>query len=369
MTFKGEVVLHGVFDLGGTLDLAKARAALGTALASETIATPRAQPEYVNFARPLHLDLGALGLELRAEDGTPLAAAARLYEAGAIAMMLRFRVEEHSLAGLGRYQQLGVLVRGERKKRMEVFRIVADAVRRLLPGSYEDVFDVDIDPEIYTSYCLTEAPGGGAAGLQHGARADIAALLTGESRPEKLSSQQIDEVTRIAFSYYDDDLAIVHWDAALVIEPNEVYEDLLYVFEVTNLQLLMLRKYDRYLDAILERGYTDFERLHKRLPLLYGRLRDMVRELAVVRMDLAKTTDELENTAKFFGDWYVARVYMGLAQRLHLGDYEKSVDDKLVTLNDLYQSVLSETQTRQNLVLEWAIVLLIVFEVAMAFVR
>ncbi|HAK96208.1 MAG TPA: hypothetical protein DCM87_14760 [Planctomycetes bacterium] len=368
MAFKGEVVLHGVFDLGGTLDLAKARAALGTALASETIATPRAQPEYVNFARPLHLDLGALGLELRAEDGTPLAACARLYEAGAIAMMLRFRVEEDALASLGRYQQLGVFVRGEKKKRTEVFRIIADAVRRLLPGSYEDVFDVDIDPEMYTSYCLTEAPGGGAA-LQRDARAGIAALLTGESRPEKLSSQQIDEVTRIAFSYYDDDLAVVHWDAALLIEPNEVYEDLLYVFEVSNLQLLMLRKYDRYLDMRLERGYADFERLHRRLPLLYGRQRDMVRELAEVRMDLAKTTDELENTAKFFGDWYVARVYMGLAQRLHLGDYDKSVDEKLVTLNDLYQSVLSETQTRQNLVLEWAIVLLILFEVVMAFVR
>ncbi len=95
----------------------------------------------------------------------------------------------------------------------------------------------------------------------------------------------------------------------------------------------------------------------------------MVRELAEVRMDMAKTTDELENTAKFFGDWYVARVYMGMAQRLHLGDYEKSVDEKLETLNTLYQSVLSETQTRQNLVLEWAIVILILLEVVMAFVR
>jgi len=141
------------------------------------------------------------------------------------------------------------------------------------------------------------------------------------------------------------------------------------VFAVANLQLLMLRKYDKYLDMTLDRGYADFERLHKHLPLFFGRLREMVRELAEVRMDMAKVTDELENTAKFFGDWYVARVYMGLALRLHLGDYEKSVDGKLETLNDLYQSVLAETQTRQNLVLEWAIVLLIVFEVIMAFWR
>ncbi|HNR98888.1 MAG TPA: hypothetical protein PKX48_10455 [Planctomycetota bacterium] len=368
MKFKGEAVLHGVFDLGGTLDLVKARAALGAMLVEETIATTRAQPEYANFARPLPLDLSALGLELRAEDDTPLAVHARLYEAGAIALMLRFRAEEDTLAAFARYQQLDAFVRGERKRRVELFRIIVNAVKQLLSDAYEDAFDVDIDPEKYVSYCLTEAPGGAAA-LRRDGRAGVAALITAENRPEKLSAQQIEEVTRIAFSYYDDDLAVLHWDAALVIEPNAAYEDLLYVIEVANLQLLMLRKYDRYLDIRLERGYADFERLHRRLPLLYGRQRDMVRELAEVRMDMAKTTDELENTAKFFGDWYVARVYMGMAQRLHLGDYEKSVDEKLETLNTLYQSVLSETQTRQNLVLEWAIVILILLEVVMAFVR
>jgi hypothetical protein len=368
MTYKGEVVFHGVFDLGGTIDFAKARPALGNILAAEVIATPRAQPYYVNFASPLHIDVGALGLSLQTEDGTPVGVSVRLYEVGALAMMLRVPAKEDALADLARYQHVGFAVRDEKKKRSEVFRALADTIRQRLEHSYEDIFDVPVDPESYTSYCLTETPGG-AAHIGRTARADIVALLTGESRPEKLSAQQIEEVARLAYSYYDEDLAIIDWDAAFVIEPNGVYEDLLYVFEVANLQLLMLRKYDRYLDLILERGYTDFERLHKRLPLLYGRLREMVCDLAEVRMDLAKTTDELENIAKFFGDWYVARVYMGLAQRLHLADYEKSMDEKLVTLNDLYQSVLSETQTRQNLILEWAIVLLIVFEVVMAFVR
>ncbi len=368
MTYKGEVVFHGVFDLGGTIDFVKARPALGDILAAEVIATPRAQPYYVNFASPLHIDVGALGLALHTEDDAPVGISVRLYEAGGLAMMLRVPVKEDAIAGLARYQQLAFTVRGEKKKRAEVFAAIADAIKPRLERAYEDVFDVPVDPESYTSYCLTETPGG-AALIGRSARADIAALLIGDSKPERLSAQQVEEVTRLAYAYYDDDLTVLDWDAAFLIEPNGVYEDLLYVIEVANLQLLMLRKYDRYLDLILERGYADFERLHKRPPLLYGRLRDMVRDLAEVRMDLAKTTDELENTAKFFGDWYTGRVYMGLAQRLHLGDYERSMDEKLVTLNDLYQSVLSETQTRQNLILEWAIVLLIVFEVVMAFVR
>ena len=39
------------------------------------------------------------------------------------------------------------------------------------------------------------------------------------------------------------------------------------------------------------------------------------------------------------------------------------------TLNDLYQTIVDYLQTRQNVILEWTIVLLIVFEIVMAFLR
>jgi len=123
-----------------------------------------------------------------------------------------------------------------------------------------------------------------------------------------------------------------------------------------------------YLDNTLEKGYDDFERLTKGPPIWTGRAREMVRELSEVRMDLAQVTDEVANTAKFFGDWYTARVYMGLAEKLHIADYHKIVEEKLATLNDLYQSVSNEIISRQNLVLEATIVLLIVFEVVMALI-
>src|SRR5205807_10261030 len=112
-----------------------------------------------------------------------------------------------------------------------------------------------------------------------------------------------------------------------------------YIFEVANLQLLALRKYDAYLDATLDRGYEEYNRLAVGPPVSTGTARQMVRELSEVRMDLAKVTDEVANTAKFFGDWYGARVYMGLALKLHINDYHKIVEEKLATLNELYQSV------------------------------
>jgi uncharacterized Rmd1/YagE family protein len=73
--------------------------------------------------------------------------------------------------------------------------------------------------------------------------------------------------------------------------------------------------------------------------------------------------------SKFFGDYYLARVFLGLSKRLHLHDYRRTVEEKLHTLNGLYRTIVDFLESRQNLFLEWAIVLLIVFEIVMAFLR
>jgi hypothetical protein len=368
MPFAGEIIFHRVFDLGGTLNMVKARAILGPMVESGAVQATRAIPEYVSFAAPIPLNLSRFELDLKSEQGQPLMLSARLYEVGALALMLRMPVSGQELSELARHLGTECRMKGEPARRVQVFQTVADAVQPLLKPAFEEVFDVPVEAEYYTSFCLTEVSGGAELAFRD-ARAQIAGLLIGEPTPERLSHWEVEEALESWHSYYRDDLVITDWDAAFVIEPTGQYEDLLYTFEVANLQLLALRKYDLYLDRILERGYDEYERLSKGPPISTGRAREMVRELSEVRMDLAEVTDEVTNTAKFFGDWYVARVYMGLAGKLHINDYHRLVEEKLATLNDLYQSVLSEIDRRQNLVLEVMIVLLIIFEVVMALVR
>ena len=93
----------------------------------------------------------------------------------------------------------------------------------------------------------------------------------------------------------------------------------------------------------------------------------MQRELREIRVDLARLSDELSNITKFFGDWHLARIYQGLSSRFHLGDWHKSIDEKLKTLDDIYQILQHDRNNRWMMVLEVTIVLLFVVDIVMLF--
>jgi len=363
---SGEAVFMRIFDLGGTVDVKKVRELLGPEAEVPPVSALRGAPEYVSFATPIPLNLAGLNLDVCAEDGTPVTVAARLYPVGGLAISVRLGIREQRLADLSRFPDLRYRMRGQPAERAQIYKSIFDAVLPKVKLAYDEVFDEPVEPERYHAFCLTEVPGG-AEQVFAEQRAQLAALLVDDPHPEKLSPAQVEDVTRYWFNYYRDDLVVVDWDAAFVVEPAEKYEDLLYIFEVANLELMLMRKYDQYLDKVLNRGYDEYERLLKGNPFFKRGAKDVLAELSDVRMDLAEVTDELENVVKFFGDYYVARIYMGLSAKLHLPDYHKTVDEKLATLNDLYRSVVDYLEARQNLFLEWAIVWLIVFEIVWAF--
>ena len=73
----GEIVIQRIFDLGGTIDIKKAKELLPHY--SETpVLSLRSVPEYLSFAHPLHLNLEQLGLDLNTERCAPIAAMARV---------------------------------------------------------------------------------------------------------------------------------------------------------------------------------------------------------------------------------------------------------------------------------------------------
>src|SRR5437773_1793645 len=125
---------------------------------------------------------------------------------------------------------------------------------------------------------------------------------------------------------------------------------------LANLQLGELGAYDRILDVALERSYRDLGEQPLR------RKGDVRRELREIRVDLARLSDELSNITKFFGDWHLARIYKGLADRFHLADWHRTIDEKLKTLDNLYQILRSDQTSRMMLILEFTIVLLFVID-------
>ncbi len=148
------------------------------------------------------------------------------------------------------------------------------------------------------------------------------------------------------------------WDASLLVDVKENFTETLYALELANLQLVELEAYDRILDDSLDRAYRDLAAVRS----MRGN-GSTLRELREIRIDLARASDELMNFTKFFGDFHIARIYETVAKRFHLSDWHRTVDDKLKTLDNLYQMLATDRNTRWMLILEIAIVLLFIIDV------
>jgi hypothetical protein len=128
--------------------------------------------------------------------------------------------------------------------------------------------------------------------------------------------------------------------------------------ELANVQLAELEAYDRLLDAAVERSYRDVSSRRFRS---FQNTR-VQRELREIRIDLARLSDELSNITKFFGDWHLARIYQSLSARFHLADWHRTIDDKLKTLDDLYQLLRAEQNNKILLILEASMAVLFVID-------
>jgi hypothetical protein len=82
------------------------------------------------------------------------------------------------------------------------------------------------------------------------ARVDFVPLLSGEERP--LSAGARNDLLRQRFSYHPDDLAVITWDRAFILEPQRE-TDVADVLVMANAQLLEMRTYDEMLDEELPR--------------------------------------------------------------------------------------------------------------------
>src|SRR5205823_12936482 len=186
-------------------------------------------------------------------------------------------------------------------------------------------------------------------------RREVAAVLTEETDPMHLSDQEALESTGKAFSYYEQDTVVIDWDAAVIVDEQRYWDEVLYVMELANLQLAELEAYDRILDDAVERSYRDLSSRRSKM--------HVQRALREIRIDMARLSDELSNITKFFGDWHLARIYQGISQRFHLQDWHRTVDEKLKTLDEMYQFLRHEQVNQWMLILEVMIVLLFIVDI------
>jgi hypothetical protein len=131
---------------------------------------------------------------------------------------------------------------------------------------------------------------------------------------------------------------------------------------------LEMRYVDQKLDRALDQAYETLSRRPWSLAWMLGFYSADLRSLAELQVDNATLFEGVNNTLKLLGDQYLARVSRMVNRRFHLDEWDASILRKLETLESIYEKISDQASNRRMEILEWVIILLIAFSIALEFV-
>lgn len=194
---------------------------------------------------------------------------------------------------------------------------------------------------------------------------DPSRLLLFETR--EVSSQAREEALKHRFSYYPEDLVIVHYDNAFVIEPSGS-SDVFDILEFANAQILELRYYDHVLDKQIAWIYSE---LSRRMAVSAFRLRDyerLAKQVTEIVAELTEVTEKVDNALKVTEDVYYAKIYRSAMSLFRSSDWEQSIKEKLQVVTNTSKMIYDEISTKRGHLLELGIIILIVIEIVILLV-
>lgn len=363
----GELVALRLFDIAYAIDLARAEVAWLERAGAEGRRSRllTAPPKALAFdVPPLDLPLEPMSLVL---DGVEVTARVRvrLYDFGVAAFALRIAVADASWPVFAaRFNALDRAVGPSAPEALwtTLLQRVADAVA---PALDRPAAGATLQEDYLLGVVQAFDEPLDAATLRE--RIDLAALLSGETRP--LSEGARRDLLAHGYSYYADDLVLLTWDRAFVYEPRGD-SDVADVIEVANAQLVEFRYYDTLLDNELPRMYARVQEARGTGSLLAARrFANLARGLYMLVAEATELTEKVDNALQVTEDVYLARVYSAALGLFRVPALSASVDRKLAIIRDTYAALYEEASSRRSEWLEIAIVLLIVLELALSLLR
>jgi hypothetical protein len=360
--YRGRVAYIYAYDLAYDMSDEAVTQLLGQPMRQYSTETSKHSPREMLFYRPQMIDLPPIS-KAGPCGRVDILRSVKLFPVGAISICVQVPFAADSIEELVTYHELQL---EDGSLHDQVLELAREVRVELEPYCIHPVQSLK-NAEAYTVFCLeppfvaddgSEMP---AEDWQVANRRQIAALLTQEMESENLSQRETTESTERSISYYQSDVCIVDWDAAVLADKSENFDAVLHIMELANVQLAELKAYDSALDGTLQESYRDLARHSS------PRRKDVLSSLREIRIDLARLSDELSNTTKFFGDWYLAGIYQNLSARFHLDDWQRVINEKLRTLDSIYQFLKQDVINRWMLVMEIAVVLLFIIEVIIPF--
>jgi hypothetical protein len=362
----GGAIVYRLFDVGYEIRLDRALELLAdNAPVRERPLRGEAQAMQIPNP-PLSVTLGEERIVI---DGRPHDAtmAARIFDFGVVSM--RLRIDAPPAIGWEQYARFGNAVDVGTDLTPVFQRHLQALFGRITPAIERPaVAPVSEDYVVFRIRHLEDSAGRTVA-ADALSDDDIVPLLLNESR--QLSAAARRELLPHRFSYYGDDLTILTWDNALVLEPVAEDTDVQYILEFANAQLLELRFYDAVLDTELTRMYDRIsEARAKPARFFRRRFTNLLTRLLSIVADSTELVERAENSLKVTDDVYLARIYSAALEIFRARSWRAGIDRKLTIIRETYAMLNAEGQAARGEALELAIVLLFVLEIGLAsFVR
>ena len=234
-------------------------------------------------------------------------------------------------------------------------------VRQLLernPGALIKPYSRWLSEDYFIFHLRDQADALSAADLTRDHGLEIAQIVRGDRL--RLSAGECAEVMQSRISYYENDLAVIGWNAAFLYDSNAGAETAIQLLEYANSQLLEFRHYDELLTGILDNVYHSLER--KKGVLSRWRMSRSATRLHAVLLEISELTERADNSIKFLSDMFAARLYRLAAAKVGVPDYKDLVAQKLKTAEDLYHDMIEQFNQARGFFLETIVVLILLIE-------
>ncbi|HEY8080286.1 MAG TPA: hypothetical protein VIF62_39420 [Labilithrix sp.] len=349
---RGVILAYRVYDAGDTiaLDVAEKRIGARRVIVGGPLAEGLVIPR-----RPLEVELG--GCTLPFAEPIAAHAHARIYDFGAVSIVYEIAIapgttlEELTPICDRLYDAPELDIKG-REHRAALVKRLGDSVEK--PHEWAE-------SETYTIVFVQELEG--CSVEEVGRSEQLVKLLLGETSPKPLSAGVRDEVLKHSFSYQTDDIAVVDWNSAFVVEPSGS-RLVPFVLELATSQLLEFRYYDTLVDTELARVYEEVERA--RTKILRSPYATLTKQMLGRFMELTEFTERTDNAIKSVGDFFLARLYGAAIRRFRVAEWRESVESKLEIVSRAYELLKSDVEVSRTTLLELIVIVLILVELLAA---
>jgi hypothetical protein len=353
---KGKILVYRVFDIGSEIDLEKVEALFEDKKLKERFKLDRKHNMSLIISKsPVSVQLGAIDVKIMDIVQT-CELVAKVWHFGTVSLCFQIPIFEGTtwpeLIKIASWMENDTALDEIAKIKAKEFQ---DDIKYAIPATNND-WSMNED---FVTYFIQEFEGlkGPLSALND--EIDVAALILAESN-ENLSDSIKKITLENTYQYSRDDLVVVDWNSALVIEPSGSM-DVPLVIEFALNQLLEMRYYDDLLDERLNKLYNNVVGRNKGIfSKQYARFAE---EAGQMYLEISEIVENVENSFKVVGDFYLAQIFRASSKRFRFDDWTKSINEKLGNLAEVSKLLHSEVNESRNQMMELIVILLIGIEV------